>query len=66
VKQFSSHCYTLGNKKDEQRSPGDAIRVAAVMLHPDFRGTVMGLLGGTRDRAKCDYSLVYITYSLTV
>jgi uncharacterized coiled-coil protein SlyX len=54
---FFNYLHGLGNKKDEQRSPGDAIRVAAVMLRPDFRGSVVGLLGGTRDRAKCDQSV---------
>ena len=54
---FSNYLHSLGNKKGEQRSPGDAIRVAAVMLDPQFRGTVIGLLGGTRDRAKSDQSV---------
>jgi hypothetical protein len=35
-----NYLHGLVNKKDEQRSPGDAIRVAAAMLHPDFFRTL--------------------------
>ena len=42
--------------KQASRTPSDAIRVAAVMLHKDHIKAVAGILSGVRDRAKCDQS----------
>ena len=44
-------------KKTHARDPGDAIRVAAVMLDPQHQGTVTGILRGIKDRAKSDQSV---------
>jgi hypothetical protein len=54
---YFSYLGSVGNKKEEQRTPSDAIRVAGVLLLPEFRGTVQGLLGGTRNREQQDQSV---------
>jgi len=40
------------SKKSENRTPSDAIRVAAIMLDPKHRGSVGGFLKGVINRAK--------------
>jgi hypothetical protein len=54
---YFNYLGSLGHKKEEQRTPSDAIRVAAVLLLSEFRGTVQGLLGGTRNREQQDQSV---------
>jgi hypothetical protein len=54
---YQNYLGSLGHKKEEQRTPSDAIRVAAVLLLSEFRGTVQGLLGGTRNREQQDQSV---------
>jgi hypothetical protein len=46
---YFNYLGSLGHRKEEQRTPSDAIRVAAVLLLSEFCGTVQGLLGGTRN-----------------
>ncbi len=43
--------------KQEDRTPSDATRVAAVMLAPENRAAVAGILSGVRDRTKSDQSV---------
>ena len=51
---YFNYLSSNANKKETSRSPGDAIRVAAIMLLAKYRGSVAGVLSGVRDRQKCD------------
>jgi hypothetical protein len=56
--QIVSHYAVRALQNLDHRSAADAVRVAAVMLHPDFQGACASFLRGTKDsRAKCDQSV---------
>ena len=44
------------NKKEECHTPSDGVCMAAIMLAPKYSGTVQGIMGGVKDRTKCDQS----------
>jgi hypothetical protein len=54
---LSRHFSVKAIQRQDDRNPGDAVRVAAVMLHPDHQGAVTGILKGVKDRAKADQSV---------
>jgi hypothetical protein len=47
--QIVSHYSVRALQNQDHRSAADAIRVAAVMLHPDFQGACASFLRGTKD-----------------
>lgn len=39
---------------DTVREPNDALRVCGILLDPQYKDTVAGIMANTKDRAKCD------------
>jgi hypothetical protein len=54
---YGNHLNSRVVQKQEDRNASDAIRVAAVMFHPDNQAAVAGILSGNKDRAKSDQSV---------
>ena len=54
---YFNYLSSKGNKKEVSRSPDDAIRVAGILLDPEHRASVLGMLSGVRSREKCDQSV---------
>lgn len=57
LRNYSNHLASKVVQKQEDRTASDAIRVAAVMLAPENRKAVAGILSGVRDRAKSDQAV---------
>jgi hypothetical protein len=54
LRNYSNHLASKVVQKQDDRTPSDAIRVAAVMLATENRKAVAGILSGNKDRAKSD------------
>ena len=54
VERFQNHIEDSVKKKEAQRTPDDGMRCTAIMLDPQYRGTVGGIMTNKKDRAKSD------------
>jgi hypothetical protein len=54
LRNYSNHLASKVVTKREDRTPSDAVRVAAIMLAEENRLAVVGILSGVKDRAKSD------------
>lgn len=54
VERFQNHIEETVKAKMTQRTPDDGMRCVAILLDPEFRGSVSGIMSNKKDRTKSD------------